>query len=284
MLRADRMFASSAIRGVLCLAVVMSAASCSGASAPSTVPFQITSPATGTTVTSSQVTVSGTAPSGSTVTEEVLFAEVGATADAAGKWLMIVKLDEGLNDLTFQLNDDQNARIHLQVTFAPAPTPTPAPPTATPYVISGFGATDADWNATHNPDPSGAAGALYDYDLFLGADRYYAVDHQGGRVVGYSMNISSTKLSDAEAQAKAELPPDAVVLWRAERPTCEQVEYQSAILGEALAALGDPQGQVIVWFATLDETTMAAKLDVNAINEIVLAIGVYPKAVVAPPC
>ncbi len=120
--------------------------------------------------------------------------------------------------------------------------------------LTSFGATDSAWNAHHTADSRFAAGAAYDQDSSLppvnghtGA-RYYAVQHSGGRVLGYYMAFPpGTPITAARGAALREFPPDTVVLWFAIRPTCAQEEVTSRTLGTALGATAD---QVLVEFDT----------------------------------
>ena len=76
--------------------------------------------------------------------------------------------------------------------------------TAPALSVTGFGATDADWNGAHTEDQDFARGAVYDADPALptvngheGA-HYIGVIHGGGRVLSYdymfpNRTITSTK-------------------------------------------------------------------------------------------
>ena len=52
------------------------------------------------------------------------------------------------------------------------------------------------------------------------------------------------------ASAGRELPPDAVLVWRAKMDTCEMVQFQSARLAKALKKSGYSKGGALVTFIT----------------------------------
>src|SRR5487761_32961 len=121
-----------------------------------------------------------------------------------------------------------------------------AAPTKSPSsALTGFGATDAAWNAHHTADTDFAVGAAYNPDPNLpkinghtGA-HYVATNHSNGRVLGYMMNFTSgTSVATAKTSVLQEFPADASIIWFAVRDSCAQLEVKSAMLG---AELGDPQ-------------------------------------------
>jgi hypothetical protein len=137
-------------------------------------------PAQGTTVTTDRVTVSGIAPAGSRIVQDISWApDQDTTADQSGRWSMFVSLKEGKNDLTFRVGDDKGSAQYLTLTYDPhgglpsaavAPatgTPTPQPtvaptpaPTATPTPIATPTATPAPTptlKPTVKPTPAPAA-------------------------------------------------------------------------------------------------------------------------------
>jgi hypothetical protein len=64
-------------------------------------------------------------------------------------------------------------------------------------VLTGIGATDADWEKNHEPDPKLAT-------------RYYLVNHSGGRVQSYDMRFApGTSLGEAIDETLEEFPADA---------------------------------------------------------------------------
>ena len=110
--------------------------------------LEISSNRDGDVVATSLVIVSGTAPSGSTITRDIAMRpDVHATADGSGHWQMPVSLKEGDNRLTFRIADERSTALTLTITYhkpkatprstatstrpTEVPVPTPAP-TATP--------------------------------------------------------------------------------------------------------------------------------------------------------
>jgi len=139
----------------------------------------------------------------------------------------------------------------------PAAPSSPAAVAATTSgpVLTGFGATLAQWKAAHTLDTSVPARNAYlprvvgDAD---GSDTWQVVIVAGGRVNSYTLNLAPTSLRAAEARARQELPPDARVLWRHTfGDTCAQEQFWSATLA---AALGD--GQVNVEFDNAVSSTV----------------------------
>lgn len=170
--------------------------------------------------------------------------------------------------------------------------PTTAPPTVvatTPSVaapaLSGFGATDAEWNATHTDDLTAKVrGVAYDHDPTFGggvSDKYLEVQHENGRVLAYTLNFHhGTSLATAQREAAAELPADAATVWSATKDGCQQTEMTSKTLGLALAdpAIGDPTGEVNIEFAT------GLGYDPNNVTEAYFSTGNYPSPADGPDC
>jgi hypothetical protein len=111
--------------------------------------------------------------------------------------------------------------------------------------ITGIGATDADWEDNHEPDPEFAEGSAYDPDPSLvppGGDpafssRYYLVTHTGGRVESYEIRFApGTSIDEAREDALAEFPGGARVDWFRTVPAtklagaCAQMQVSSATL------------------------------------------------------
>jgi hypothetical protein len=167
----------------------------------------------------------------------------------------------------------------------PTETATTPPPTATAPALTGFGATDAEWNATHTDDlMAKIRGVAYDHDPTFGggvSDKYLDVQHQDGRVLSYTLNLhAGTSLATAQRAAAAELPADAVILWTATKDGCEQTEMTSKTLGLALSdpAIGDPTGEVNIEFAT------GEGYDPGNVTEALISTGNYPTPSDGPPC
>jgi hypothetical protein len=108
------------------------------------------SPPPNSTVATSSIEVSGTAPAGARIVQDISFGpDQETTADASGGWQLTVKLNEGANDLVFRIGDDRSTELKVTVTYAPATiapapaTPTPAPQTDTPATPTPFVPTPA---------------------------------------------------------------------------------------------------------------------------------------------
>lgn len=178
-----------------------------------------------------------------------------------------------------------------------------ATPTATPKAlatttsppadaITGFGATDASWNAHHTADTEFAPGAAYNPDPNLpqvnghtGA-HYVATNHTDGRVLGYTMNLMpDTGITEAKASVISEFPSDASIVWFGVKDSCAQMEVKSAILGFALKdpAIGDAGGLAFVELDTV-RSDGSSTYDANNINEALLMLGRYMSAADAPTC
>jgi hypothetical protein len=106
--------------------------------------------------------------------------------------------------------------------------------------LTGFGATRRDWAAHHvaDPNPKLVRGCCFLPKQKDGYDRYYNVTYSKGRVDSYGMDfLPRVRASTARLLMKEELPPDARVVARAKKGTCEQIEYRSATL---MKLLGSP--------------------------------------------
>jgi hypothetical protein len=107
--------------------------------------------------------------------------------------------------------------------------------------LTGFGATDEAWNEHHEEDPRFDSGSSYDPDPSLGDsvrfnDRYYGVDHESGRVYGYSMRFpSQTGVREAKSVILAsEFPRDAKIAWFKVKDSCAQMFVRSRKVARAL--------------------------------------------------
>lgn len=112
-------------------------AGCSGASVAEDAPpgiLSIESHSDGDAVDDDSVQITGTAPAGSEIVLDISFGRDKRTsADADGTWVMTVDLDEGDNDLTFRIGDDEATSKTIRIVYGPAvaaePSPTPDPTT-----------------------------------------------------------------------------------------------------------------------------------------------------------
>ena len=80
----------------------------------------IQNPPDGAVVATKDVTVSGIAPPGLTITRDVSFGlDQHATVDGTAHWAMSVELKEGQNDLVFRIGDDRSTERRLRLVFTP---------------------------------------------------------------------------------------------------------------------------------------------------------------------
>jgi hypothetical protein len=110
--------------------------------------------------------------------------------------------------------------------------------------LTAFGATRKGWAAHHvaDPNPKLLRGCCFLPKQNDGQDRYYAVQYEKGRVVSYEMDFGPrVRAPIARLLMKREVPPDARIIARTIRQTCEQTEYRSATLKRVLgsARVGD---------------------------------------------
>jgi large repetitive protein len=111
------------------------AATAPTSSSPAPSSLTITSPADGSTVSTSSVEVQGTAAPGATVIQDITFAPDSTTvADASGRWSIDVRLNQGQNVLRFRIGPDQANDITLTIDLvsAASSTPTSGPVVTTP--------------------------------------------------------------------------------------------------------------------------------------------------------
>jgi hypothetical protein len=164
---------------------------------------------------------------------------------------------------------------HTTTTTTRAPTTTTAP--AVPQ-LPGIGATDASWEAHHTQDHRFAAGSSYDPNPALADpsdpsrnDKYYAVAHQSGHVIGFSTRYTlGTTIDAAKTTALAEFPPDATVVWSTSNDTCAQMQVRSPTLRAALSAgYGDPTGGVAIAFYTNAAATQPGSYRADNIRDAI---------------
>lgn len=102
--------------------------------------------------------------------------------------------------------------------------------------LTGFGATRKAWFAHHvpDPDPRLIRGCCFLPKERDGQDRYYTVKYSHGRVFYYEMHFAP-RVSRAAARRRMsrEVPPDARLVARVRKATCEQLVYRSAMLKSA---------------------------------------------------
>jgi Glucodextranase, domain B len=148
---------------LVAVALLLGACGTTGGSSPNSSPiatppsgeFAITSPVDGAVSETKTITVAGTAPDGAEVVRDISFAPDDRVRATVGKWSMTVDVDQGENELTFRIGDDNSTAKTITLTYRPTavatqePTPqatadpTPQPtekptsePTATPAPVT----------------------------------------------------------------------------------------------------------------------------------------------------
>jgi hypothetical protein len=104
--------------------------------------------------------------------------------------------------------------------------------------LTGFGATKKSWAAHHvrDPNPKLASGCCFLPKQRDGQDRYFSVLYDHSRVFSYEMHFDPP-VTEATARRLIllhEAPPDARLRRDVRKPTCEQIEYRSSLLKNAI--------------------------------------------------
>ena len=154
--------------------------------------------------------------------------------------------------------------------------------------LTGYGATDAEWASTHQADPRYAPGDAYDPTPGFGLDvkhddRFFSVIHEGGRVVGFSMNEPAHATTQvAIGLVLQTLPADAGVVWTTTRPSCFLAELRSATLRKTLGGPG--HGEVFVEFDS--DAAMAGQpyWDPGNVTEAIVMAAAISRPSAAPGC
>ncbi len=82
--------------------------------------LRVQSPADGEVVRKDRIKVRGSAPPGAEVVRDISFSsDDRTTANPGGRWTMTVELDEGANELTFRVGDDEETAVTVDVTYEP---------------------------------------------------------------------------------------------------------------------------------------------------------------------
>ncbi len=98
--------------------------------------LRIVTPRSGAIVDSAVIEVAGVAAAGAEIVHDIPFASDERVAAADGTWVHLVQLEEGANELTFRVGDDESTAQTIHVTYVPAtagvspdatPEPTPHP-------------------------------------------------------------------------------------------------------------------------------------------------------------
>jgi hypothetical protein len=154
----------------------------------------------------------------------------------------------------------------LSSTSKPTPVATTKPSTP---VLTGFGATQDEWNKTHTADPQATANSSYDRgegtsDCSNFGDRYYGMTG----TTDYSMCFpSGQSLATTQSEVMQEFPSDTTILWQGKQTSgepdeCYQMEVHSATLASAL----NDDGDAFVEFQTLDPNNSTGNIEYNASN------------------
>jgi hypothetical protein len=143
-------------------------------------------------------------------------------------------------------------------------TPKPTTPKPTLPVLTGFGATQDEWNKTHNADTRATANSSYDpgnglTDCSNFGDKYYGM----AGTSDYGMCFpNGQSLATTQAIVMQEFPADTTILWQGKQTNdepseCYQMEVHSATLAEVLGTDGD----AFVEFETLDPNNTSGNIE-----------------------
>lgn len=157
--------------------------------------------------------------------------------------------------------------------------------------LSGYGATQAAWNADHTEDSNFAASTSYDPTSGLGngyTDKYTSVLWIDGRALSYQIGFpDGTSISSAVSTVMHEFPGDATILWQQENTSdaanvCYQMEIHSPTLGSAL----DSDGNAFIEFQTVEtsDTNTSVGYYANNVNDASLRNSDYKTASAVGGC
>ena len=74
----------------------------------------------GDTVSTSSIQLQGTAPPNAEIVQDISFApDVRTSADAEGNWVLTVDLEEGANDVTLRIGEDESTSKRIRITYEP---------------------------------------------------------------------------------------------------------------------------------------------------------------------
>ncbi len=143
------------------------------------------------------------------------------------------------------------AGFKLQDDFAARAT-APRVAAVTDGRLTRFGATESDWLANHQPNPYDASSWDLDPRLPGGqAARYTTVAVTDGRVTSLDLRLpDGTSADQAIAEVLTELPPDTIVLWRADGATCSSLSAESVTLRQLATSIAGGTGQVLITLST----------------------------------
>lgn len=188
--------------------------------------------------------------------------------------------------------NNTTATTNTAKTTATTTPQTNSTPASTAVVLTGFGATQAEWNKSHTAAKNFSSDSSYNPNPSVTAScngvKYCSMNWTGGRALDYTIGFpSNVSQSVAQATVMQEFPSDATVVWQ-ERNTsgapneCYQMEIQSPTLAKALSN----NGQAFVEFSTLVPSDTSGNIDYNAANitEAILQDLPYASASEAPGC
>jgi hypothetical protein len=137
-------------------------------------------------------------------------------------------------------------------------TATPAAPIVSSVLLTGFGATEAEWRASHvaATGPRLQSGCCWDPDPTLPGDlstavsgyRYTEVQRMSGRVLQYVHNFhrSTNQAQALDEVFRLDFPADARRVWSKRLDACALHQVQSATVDQALGS----QGGALIRFVT----------------------------------
>jgi hypothetical protein len=106
--------------------------------------------------------------------------------------------------------------------------------------IPGIGATWANWDASHTPNPANNNGSDYGDDPSLpsylapsGAVYRDVGDLGTGRIQAYTLSMHTVDAQEVLSRIRQELPSDATVAWDLTRDQCYRVAFNSPTLQAA---------------------------------------------------
>lgn len=145
--------------------IAISACAGSGGSLSESGVLTIESHTDGDTVATSSVQIRGTAPANAAIVRDVSFGrDTRTTADASGDWVLTVDLDEGANDLTFRIGDDESTSKTIRINYEPETAATDeGEPTAEPT-------EEPDVEPTPTSEPTSGVATFGSGDLVVGSD------------------------------------------------------------------------------------------------------------------
>jgi hypothetical protein len=177
-----------------------------------------------------------------------------------------------------------------KTTTSSTAAPTTTAPTATPTnTLTGFGATQDEWNKTHTADPQAIANSSYDrgegtHDCSNFGDRYYGMVGTSN----YSMCFPSNQsLATIEGEVMQEFPSGTTILWQGKQTSGEPDEcYQMEVHNTTLASVLGTDGDVLIEFQTLDPSNTSGNIEYQSsnVNDAMLTAEDNASLSAAPGC